>query len=57
MLSTDAVKQAFFARVAEGLLLIDEHGSERDVNAVTLAFGQAPMIDVAEWLAEHRAAQ
>ena len=56
MLSTDAVKEAFFASVANGLLT-DEHGNERDVNAVTLAFGQAPLTDVAEWLAEHRAAQ
>ena len=53
MLSTDAVKQAFFARVANGLLT-DERGNERDVNTVTLIFSQAPLMDVVEWLDEYR---
>jgi hypothetical protein len=53
MLSTEAVKQAFFARVSNGLLT-DERGNERDVNTVALIFSQAPLVDVVEWLDEYR---
>jgi hypothetical protein len=56
MLSTDAVKQAFFARVANGLLT-DERGNERSVNEVTLVFSQAPLADVADWMAEYKREQ
>jgi hypothetical protein len=55
MLSTQATKDAFFAAVADGLLR-DEKGNERNVNEVTLLFGQAPLIDVTEWIAEARSA-
>jgi hypothetical protein len=56
MLSTQATKDAFFAAVADGLLR-DEKGNERNVNDVTLLFGQAPLIDVTEWIAENHASQ
>jgi hypothetical protein len=56
MLSTEAVKQAFFARAANGLLT-DERGNERSVNEVTLVFSQAPLVDVAEWMDEYKKQQ
>jgi hypothetical protein len=56
MLSTQATKDAFFAAVADGLLR-DEKGNERNVNDVTLVFGQAPIVDVTEWIAEYKAQQ
>ena len=56
MISSNATKQAFFASVAEGLL-IDEAGKPRSVNEVTLVFGQAPLRDVADWMAEYQSAQ
>ena len=56
MTSSNATKEAFFARVAEGLL-IDEAGKPRSVNEVTLVFGQAPLTDVADWMAEYKREQ
>ena len=56
MTSSNATKEAFFSRVAEGLL-IDEAGKPRSVNEVTLVFSQAPLADVADWMAEYKREQ
>jgi hypothetical protein len=56
MLSTPEVKQAFMDAAANGLL-IDERGNERENYDVTQRFGQAPLIDVVEWIAEYKAEQ
>lgn len=56
MQSTPEVKQLFMDAAASGLL-IDEHGNERENYDIVQRFGQAPLVDVVQWIDEYKAAQ